>query len=208
MIEEQEKQIAPVITYLLKGILYQEEKPELWNAFITYENAIQDYFKVIGLAVQLYKSEGFAYLITIENDASEKSLPSLITRRPLSYPVSLILVLLRRKMTEFETSSNEERLILEKEEVIDMDSAFFSSGSNEVKYQKKIDAYLQKINDLGFIRFLSDKKDKIEVKRVLKAFVDAQWLSDFNTKLAKYKAYKSNDLKATIVDEDTEEGVH
>ncbi|OJF77490.1 MAG: hypothetical protein BKP49_00400 [Treponema sp. CETP13] len=208
MIEEKEKKIGPVVTYLIKGILYQEEKPELWNTLITYENSIQEYFKVIGLAVQIHKSNGYAYLMTIENDATQRVLPRLITRRSLSYPVSLILVLLRRKILEFETSSSEERLILDKEEIIDMVSAFFPSGSNEVKFYKKIDAYLQKINDLGFIRFLSDKKDKIEVKRVIEAFVDAQWISDFNTKLAEYKAYKSNDLKITIVDEDTEESVH
>jgi hypothetical protein len=55
--------------------------------------------------------------------------------------------------------------------------------------QKRLDAHLQRIQELGFIRFLGGKKEKLEVRRILKAFVDAQWLSDFEEKLKEYAAY-------------------
>jgi hypothetical protein len=55
-----------------------------------------------------------------------------------------------------------------------------------------VDAYINKVIDLGFLRRLktqSAKDDTFEVRRILKAFVDAQWLSNFNESLAQYQAH-------------------
>ena len=46
---------------------------------------------------------------------------------------------------------------------------------------------------------MGEKKEKIEIKRIIKAFVDAQWLYEFDLRLAEYKEY------AGISDNDTEE---
>ncbi|NCB00977.1 MAG: DUF4194 domain-containing protein, partial [Spirochaetia bacterium] len=93
--------------------------------------------------------------------------------------------------TEHDTYSSEPRLIIEASELSDMVSAFFPASNNEVKTLKRIDAHLQRIHDLGFIRFLDAKKDKFEVKRILKAYIDSQWLSQFNEKLEEYLTHGS-----------------
>jgi hypothetical protein len=147
---------------------------------------VRDYLAIIGLELEIHNSDGFAYLRTKEFDEGAFPLPRLIVRRPLSYPVSLILTLLRRKITEHEASSGDVRLIVEVSELRDMISAFFPSSTNEVKVQNRLDTHLRKIQDLGFIRYLDQEKSKIEVKRILKAFIDAQWLSDFEKKLGEY----------------------
>jgi hypothetical protein len=67
-----------------------------------------------------------------------------------------------------------------------MVSAFFPASNNEVKILKRLNSYLQRIHELGFIRFLDVKKEKFEVKRIIKAYIDAQWLSDFDVKLGEY----------------------
>ena len=51
---------------------------------------------------------------------------------------------------------------------------------------KRMDAHVQRIQELGFIRFLDKEKNKLEVKRILKSFVDAQWLGEFDVKLKEY----------------------
>ena len=43
----------------------------------------------------------------------------------------------------------------------------------------RIDAHIQKVVELGFLRRLRGQEDEYEVRRILKAFVDAQWLGDF-----------------------------
>ena len=53
----------------------------------------------------------------------------------------------------------------------------------------RINTHLNKIADLGFIRRLKGEKDKIEVIRILKAFVDAQWLSELEERLKEYQAH-------------------
>jgi hypothetical protein len=190
-VDQQDDNLSLVITNLMKGILYRDEKQELWEALMSLDGPVRDYLKVMGLDVEIYESDGFAYLKTREIPEEENSLPRLVTRRQLSYPVSLILALLRRKLTEHDTYSGESRLIIDKNEVTDMVSAFFPSGANEVKFLKRLDSYLLRIQELGFIRFLGDKKDKIEVRRILKAFIDAQWLSDFNDKMEEYAHHGS-----------------
>ena len=40
--------------------------------------------------------------------------------------------------------------------------------------------------DLGFLRAARNAEPLYEVRRILKAFVDAQWLSDFDARLAEY----------------------
>ena len=49
----------------------------------------------------------------------------------------------------------------------------------------------------GILRKLRGGDDAFEVRRILKAFVDAQWLDTFQQRLADYRAH----LKAELTDE-------
>jgi hypothetical protein len=189
MINEQNDNLGQVVSSLMKGILYRDDKPELWESMERLEGAVRDYLKVIGLELEIYVSDGFAFLKnSIPGDGGIQISP-LVSRRSLSYPLSLILALLRRKLTEHDAFSGDSRLILHVDEVRDMVSAFFPGGSNEVKVLKRLDAHLQRIAELGFIRFIDSNKDKLEVKRILKAYIDAQWLSQLDSKLEEYLQY-------------------
>ncbi len=178
--------ISQVVIHLMKGILYKEDKPKVWETMERYQSSVRDYLSVINLNLEIYENDGFAYLMSKEQEEGDFSIPRIIARRPLSYPVSLILALLRRKLTEHDTYSSEPRLIIEVSEISDMVSAFFPASNNEVKILKRLNSYLQRIHELGFIRFLDVKKEKFEVKRIIKAYIDAQWLSDFDVKLGEY----------------------
>ena len=183
--------LSPVVIHLLRGILYKEEKPQLWESMERLEGPVRDYLRILDLDVEIHNADGFAFIKSKEREEGDEMTPRLIARRPLSYPVSLILVLLRRKMTEHEAFSSEARMIMDKDEVAEMVSAFFPVASNEVKTLKKLDAHLQKIQELGFIRFLDRERKKLEVKRILKVFIDAQWLRDFDSRLEDYLGYGS-----------------
>jgi hypothetical protein len=43
--------------------------------------------------------------------------------------------------------------------------------------------------ELGFLRRMRGTDDALEVRRILKAFVDAQWLDTFQQRLADYHAH-------------------
>ncbi len=179
--------ISRPLIALMKGVVLREKDEPLWQQLEDGRIAIQDYVQVLGLELVLDESEGFAWLRTRETAEGEDPLPRLVSRRQLSYPVSLIIALLRKKLAESDSSGDDTRLILSVEDIADMVKVFFPAGGNEARLLDRINIHLNRIADLGFIRRLKGQKDKIEVIRVLKSFVDAQWLHEFDDRLKEYQ---------------------
>jgi len=98
-----------------------------------------------------------------------------------------LLALLRKKLAEFDASGAETRLILSRDEVVELTRVFLPADSNETRMIDQVDAHLNKIIDLGFVRRLRGQEQMYEVRRILKAFVDAQWLAEFDQRLAEYR---------------------
>ena len=56
---------------------------------------------------------------------------------------------------------------------------------------ERIDTHLNRIVDLGFLRRMRaapGAQTTCEVRRILKAFVDAEWLAELDARLAVYRA--------------------
>src|SRR5690554_5106672 len=185
-ITESGKAFSKVMIHLLKGVVYADEDPVQWQNLLNLQARIRDYAKEIGLTLEISEEEGFAWLKSIDPQDDNEELPRLITRRQLSYPVSLLLALLRRRLAEHDATSSDNRLIISKSDVVGMITTFLPSGSNEVKIVNQVESHLKKIADMGFIRFLRTDKNNIEVRRILKVFVDAQWLNEFDQRLKEY----------------------
>lgn len=179
--------ISRPLVALMKGVVFKDNDPALWHLLEEGQMAVRDYVRVMGLDLMLDTAEGYAWLATREPEEGEDPLPRLKGRRQLSYPVSLIIALLRKKMAEQDAAGEDPRLILSVEEITDMVRVFLPASGNEAKMMDQINAHLNKIADLGFIRRLKGEKDKIEVIRILKAFVDAQWLSELDDRLKQYQ---------------------
>lgn len=198
--------LSSIVVPLLKGVLYQEGNPDLWNSLLGLQARVRDYVAVLGLELVLDEAEGYAFLRSHSGigDETETKLPRLIARRPLSFPVSLLLALLRKKMAEFDASGGDTRLVLSGDDIAELMRVFLPESSNEAKLMDQVDSHLNKIVDLGFMRRLkpqSGQKQMFEVRRILKAFVDAQWLAEFDERLAKYRTLLRGDRKGNGQDE-------
>ena len=185
--------LSALVIPLLKGVIYQETDAGLWNALLTLQSRVRDYVAVLNLELVLDEAEGYAFLRSRPepDDASTPRLPRLVARRPLSFPVSLLLALLRKKLAEFDASGGDTRLVLARDEVAELMRVFLPEGSNEARLIDQIDAHLGKVIELGFLRRLKvgpGQPAMVEVRRILKAFVDAQWLAEFDQRLAGYRA--------------------
>lgn len=181
--------LSQVAIKLLKGVVYEEDDRKLWQQLLNLQPRVRDYVAVLGLELMLDEAEGYAWLRTRPAHERETELPRLMARRPLSYPVSLLIALLRRKLAEVDTQGGELRVILDREDVVDMLRTFLPESSNEARLVDKIDGYLNRVAELGFIRRLRGQSDKIEIRRILKAYVDAQWLEEFDRRLKEYRAH-------------------
>jgi len=184
--------LSSAVVPLLKGVIYQESDPDLWNVLLGLQARIRDYVAVLGLELVLDEAEGYAFLRSRTGswEGMEAKLPRLVARRPLSFPVSLMIALLRKKLAEFDAGGGDTRLVLSREDVVELMRVFLPESSNEAKLIDQVDSHLNKIVDLGFIRRLKHQTGQtqtFEVRRILKAFVDAQWLAEFDERLATYR---------------------
>ena len=185
-------ELSALVIVLLKGVIYQEGEASLWNALLNLQARVRDYVTVLGLELVLDESEGYAFLrARLESeDEGVAKLPRLVARRPLTFPVSLLLALLRKKLAEFDASGGDTRLVLTRDQLVELVRVFLPDSSNEAKLIDQIETHLNKIVELGFLRKLktgAGQPTAFEVRRIIKAFVDAQWLNDFDTRLSAYQ---------------------
>lgn len=181
--------LSRVLIALMKGIVYRDADAEIWQALLNLQARVRDYVAALGLELLLDEAEGYAWLKNRPVSEGEAELPRLVTRRQLSFPVSLLLALLRKKLAESDAGGGDVRLILSRDEVVDLIRLFLPAGSNEARIVDQVDTHLNKLVELGFVRRLSGQENHIEVRRILKAFVDAQWLADFEQRLAAYRTH-------------------
>ncbi|MFP5310960.1 MAG: DUF4194 domain-containing protein [Actinomycetes bacterium] len=179
-------ELPAVVTRLFKGVLDVSDDEKVWQSLLGLTSHVRDYVSVLGLDLVLDEAEGYAFLRS--KDDPDGTLPRLIARRTLTFNVSLLLALLRRRMMEFDINSSEVRLVMTEQEIADMVSVFLPESSNEAKVLDRLVTDIKKVVELGFLRRLKGQPGTYEVARILKAYVDAQWLEEFDARLADYRA--------------------
>lgn len=187
--DNEERNFSLAVIALMKGVVAHDADANTWNALLGYQGRIHDYIKVLGLELVLDEGAGFAWLKSREWDDPASALPRLVHRRQLSYPVSLLLVLLRQKMVENDTLGEDARLILSQEDMVEMLKTFLPAVSNEARMTDNIKAHIQKVVQLGFLRKMRGSDQNYEVYPILKSFVDHQWLEDYETRIQEYREY-------------------
>ena len=187
------KALSPLLITLYKGVLYQEQKPELWQALLQLRPRVQDHATPLGLELLVDEAEGYAYFKQREPAEDGTELPRLVQRRQLGYTVSLLLALLRKKLAEHDAAGGESRLILSRDQISDLLQVFVANSANEAKLMDRINTDINKVVELGFLRPLRGQEHQFELLRIIKTFVDAQWLGEFTERLEAYRAELKND---------------
>lgn len=181
-------ELSAAVIALMKGVVYRDTHELVWQHVLRLQPHLRDHFDVTGLMVVVDEAEGYAYLRSRPVPDGEESPPRLVARRSLSFHVSLLLALLRKKLAEHDASSSESRLVVTREQLAEMVRVFMPDSGNEARVLDQLDANIHKVADLGFLRRVRGSDQAWEVRRILKAFIDAEWLSEFDTRLAEYAA--------------------
>jgi hypothetical protein len=191
-----EPDLPLAVTQLMKGVVYRDSHDRAWRSLLELQPQARDYVDVLGLQVVIDEAEGYAFLRQRAADPEDSDpLPRLIPRRALSFHVSLLLALLRKKLAEFDAQGSETRLMLTREQINEMVLVFLPETSNEARLTDQIDAHINKAVELGFLRPAKNSEQVYEVRRILKAFVDGQWLADFDARLAGYAAVLEGEVQ-------------
>jgi len=193
--------LSRLLVQLLKGVLYREDDERLWASLIELQARVREYAAVLLLDLVVDEAEGYAFLKSrpeIDEADDALRLPRLVARRPLTYAVSLMLALLRKRLAEFDASGGDTRLVLTRDEIAELMRVFLPDGPNEARLLDQVDATITKVVDLGFLRRLksaagsAQDAGRYEVRRILKAYVDAQWLAEFDARLEAYRTALSD----------------
>ena len=185
MTERNEENFSRAAITLLKGIVSRGRDEVLWQFIVNDRSALSDYFRRIGLILIIDEVDEYAYLK--QEDAA--GLPRLVQRYQLSYPVSMLLVQLRKALGEQDTASGDTRLVISFADIMRRMEPFLPVPGNEMKFRQSLEHTIGQVVQLGFLQKLKGSEDEYEVRPVLRSFVDAQWLSNFNEKLAEYEAH-------------------
>lgn len=187
-LESNIKPYSKAIIKLLKSSPVEKDSP-VWDAVKTYQGEIQDYLSQIGLELIVKKDEGFAYVTQFED--SEGNTLGLVTRRQIGFETSVLLVVLRQSLEEFDSSPTsyqaQEKFITDTEIREELE-LFLQEGYNKLKFRKELDKYIKNAVDLGYLREVSvrDSETRYQIHRIIKEKITLDELQNFKLKLNEY----------------------
>ncbi len=179
---------------LLQGPLFEDDNKEIFEALRLWNKEVNSYFNIIGLKLFYSDEIDYAYLQQIEDEDGNviDNLNRLLKRHPLTYEVSLILVILREELDKFELENiNTENLILKESEIADLVAPFYQNSIDKVKYNDMIATNLNYISNMNLIKRINTSADNIQlsndreyiIRNIIRAKVDANFLKEFKEQL-------------------------
>lgn len=181
------KPYSKAVIKLLKGVV--ENNDVVWNDLLTYQSDIQNYISTMGLELIVKKDEGFAFVKqTILDD--DKTI-NLVSRRQYGFEVSVMLVVLRHMLEEFDsnpTLSQATDKYVTAEDIKEETEMFLPTSYNKVKFEKELDNNIDKIVDFGFLVAPKNKEGekRYRIHRIIKEKVTLDDLLDFKKQLNDY----------------------
>lgn len=192
---------AAVAIKLLLGPIYDTQTRE-WSDIRLYFNDLCSYLGKIGLELVFNETEGYAYLSQSEPEDEASRLPRLLQRRKLSWEVTLLCVLLRQKLEEFDIQdTNSRKLFITRGEFKAEIELFFPDQNNQSRLLDRLDTLIKNVQELGYIERVgtedSQQPDatRYEVKRIIKARFTADELQSILRKIKPEESHAGIDIQ-------------
>ena len=177
-------QRLPVLIALMKGITSREDDAAVWQALLELQARVREYVAALGLELVIDESGGVWLPPSTcrcrrrAGTAKAGCASALgIFGQPAAGPVAQEARGVRCGWRRIAPHP-------EAEQIADMARLFLADTGNEAKLMDRVESDMKKIVEMGFLRRLRGSEDRFEVRRILKAFVDAQWLAEFEKRWA------------------------
>lgn len=184
---------SPAILKLLTGATYSSHKE--WDLLLSNRREIEEYFEQIGIKLEVFEEEGFAYLsqprineldeetqLFLKQKKKIEKLPVIIYRKQLSDEQTLLSVLLREKYDELDDN------IISKHAIFDLLSNFYKENLNKQKEEKHYQQLIETMVSLNFLTSLKiqGSEEFYRIEKILKAKIDINKIVEIKEKLIKY----------------------
>ena len=183
--------IAPygrTVVRLLKGPV-EVTDTNAWEDILNYQSEINKYLMNIGIELIVKRDEGFAYIKQIVDD--EDKTTGLIPRQQLGFEISVILIILRQMLEEFDSNMDElysTECFVRADDLKERIEIFLPERFNRVKLLSEIDTYITRLVSLGYLKLIKrDNVNTYQIHRIIKEKVTLDKLQEFKDKLQKEK---------------------
>jgi len=164
---------SPVAVRLLQGVVYHDDNLELWEQILENVSAITEYFGKLGLLLVVDEPDAMAYLRQLDEEeipSDFPSVPRLFRRTPLGYEATLLCVLLRDELRQYEEEDvQNERCVIAQNDLFSLWEAFFPDQPDAIRLNRTLTAALRKMEELKFVRQFEKEPPSWEIRRIIKA---------------------------------------
>ena len=180
------KAYSKAVIKLLKGVV--DNNDTVWGDILTYQADIQNYISVMGLELIVKKDDGFAFIRQMLDDTKTIN---LVSRRQYGFDVSVMLVVLRQMLEDFDSNPTESQAAdkyvtsLDIKEETEM---FLPASYNKVKFEKELDNNIERIVGFGFLvpPKNNEGEKRYKIHRIIKEKITIDDLLDFKKQLSDY----------------------
>ncbi|MFT3981169.1 MAG: DUF4194 domain-containing protein [Ferruginibacter sp.] len=182
---------AAVIIKLLQGPIYVDDK-NIWRELMGWQSAIQEYFGKVGMELVINEQDGFARILQPEaGEHDDNPLPRLMKKQTLNYEATLLAVILREGLEEFDIKSDGSKFYLTQKEIKERIELFYKEQSNKSKLWKDLSKPITSLLNIGILKLnredaANKDNNKYEIKRIIKAFISNEKLEEIKNKLSNY----------------------
>jgi len=164
---------SPVAVRLLQGVVYHDDNLEMWEQLLGNVSPLSEYFGKLGLLLVVDETDAMAYLRQLEEDELQPDLPAvprLFRRTPLGYETTLLCVLLRDTLRQYEEEDvQNERCVIAQSDLLELWEVFFPDQTDSVRLNRSLTVALRKMEELKFVRQFEKEPPSWEVRRIIKA---------------------------------------
>ena len=182
---------AAVIIKLLQGPVYADDK-NIWRELTQWQSAVQEYFAKIGMDLIISEENDFARVKQPETEEhDENPLPRLMKKQTLNYEATLLAVILREGLEEFDIKSDGNKFYLTQKEIKERIELFYKEQSNKSKLWRDLSKPIKDLLAIGILKLnredtANKDNNKYEVKRIIKAFISNEKLEEIKNKINNY----------------------
>lgn len=190
-----------LMVFLLKNYIDREDDKQLFESLVRQEREVEEFCRRLFLRLVVDHESGYAYVRSLTEEELPQNAgqrpPQLLTKRALPFYDSMVLILLRQRLLEFELSGQFGRLVLERSEILTMVKTFVHNVNNDKRLDDNLNKAIDNLCSLGLLgknksaAASSTKKadrnmERIEVKRIISVIVTPEILKQADEILASY----------------------
>lgn len=180
---------ATIVLKTLQGPVYEDDT--CWLELLRLRVPVQEWLTKVGLHLSVHESDGFAHITQPPTEESDDGLPRLMRKVHLGFEASLLCIMLRQALDEFDARSTSTKLFITGAEMKEQLSVFLKESSNRSKLLSKLNEPIEKLREIGILKPAREDdhnsdNTRYEVKRIIKALVSIEQLEDFKKKLSPY----------------------